>query len=581
MKLQEKSVSRLYKEMSKPFAIISAFRHENKFRDNRARNRSLASDIHHFLDVGGLSLVGHWRESPDVNIDWREVPFSDLIDVKEDSYMVSKPDDISFEEFKDVITLLTKKYQQDASIISDGEDIYFLDKNGSMDQFAKNIHFNKDAQAYSTVKGKSQSFTFTEKQRSSKMGLRDIIREEVDNVMEEKMEKLKALSGMAYHGGKYDVDYWIDKTGVDPRDLPEYIGITKSGLCYMKEAGRNALENMSVRNSQDFNRLGVGSKHYPSGARFIEEIRKYVEEALEEMTTTADIGGYTVPLGTPPADFKKNDKQFAKNNKTKNTKKKKARQTIFGPQTGKIKKGNKAPFTQFAKGQTNVPFKHKKSKTNKGVSDTPASSLVGEAMEMLSEMMNQLITEKVYDLYRLSADTPIDQIEDGSPSMSSSYEKVKSFSSTTSILNYAKKRGWKFRKDASIFGGHFFDPETEDVYQLDVGEEPSIFDISNVREACERINAGIDAPLVKASFSTLGGEDKVSILVLVALQPREEWTNGILENSDHFRLHLDRDGTVEQFGLGFRLNKKFRKRQVKSIEDLISKVNEYITQIGY
>lgn len=30
------------------------------------------------------------------------------------------------------------------------------------------------------------------------------------------------LSGMVYHGGKYDADYWLKLTGHDPRDYPQY-----------------------------------------------------------------------------------------------------------------------------------------------------------------------------------------------------------------------------------------------------------------------------------------------------------------------------------------------------------------------
>lgn len=187
MILQEKSTSRLYRQMRNPFAIISAFRHEYSHKENHSRNKQLAIDIMNYIDVGGLSLIGHWMESPDTSIDWREVPFKNLVDVKEDSYMVPISDNISFDEFKDIIAMLTAKYEQDASIISDGEDIYFLDKNGGMDHFAKNIHFSQDAQAYSTIQGKSQAFTFTEK-KENKMGLRKTIREEVNRILSEENE---------------------------------------------------------------------------------------------------------------------------------------------------------------------------------------------------------------------------------------------------------------------------------------------------------------------------------------------------------------------------------------------------------
>lgn len=43
-------------------------------------------------------------------------------------------------------------------------------------------------------------------------------------------------------------------------------------------------------------------------------------------------------------------------------------------------------------------------------------------------------------------------------------------------------------------------------------------------------------PYVRAGVSTLGGEDRSSVMVTVSLDPRESWTNGILENSRYAKL---------------------------------------------
>lgn len=327
--------------------------------------------------------------------------------------------------------------------------------------------------------------------------IKDIIREEVEKALKsdgsdaspkelKSFNKLLKLAGMQNKSGYYDADEWLEKTGVDPRDIPEYVKILKNGLCVLTNSAINVLDNHFDSRSKSLNSLGVGSSRYPSNARFIEEIksqvREEVEKALREMTTTADIGGYTVPLGSPPANFKQNEKSF---NKNSTSKKPKAKSTKTIVKSGKIKKGNKAPFTEFAD-QTNIPFKHKSRTTKYGVSTTPASSLVGEARKQLDDIGNSILKEAVYDLYRLSGDTDIGNLKDGSPSISDSYVKVKSFSSIKAVNNYAKKQGWRFQKSINMFGGYFVDPKTEDIYDLDIGTEPS-FD-----ELIDKINMYIE-----------------------------------------------------------------------------------------
>jgi len=86
------------------------------------------------------------------------------------------------------------------------------------------------------------------------------------------------------------------------------------------------------------------------------------------------------------------------------------------------------------------------------------------------------------------------------------------------------------------------------------------------------------------TISTLGGDERVTIMLLVSLDPKDQWPNHILENSRYFRMSLSRTGTLEQFHRPYDPKTKsrmpkFRKRKVRSIDDMIKKINQYIGAI--
>lgn len=105
-----------------------------------------------------------------------------------------------------------------------------------------------------------------------------------------------------------------------------------------------------------------------------------------------------------------------------------------------------------------------------------------------------------------------------------------------------------------------------------------IFDINNVKEAAELLKTRINAPYVSASISTLGGKERVSILFTVAIDPRETWANGILENSRYMKFDLENNGVLEHFSGNFGNGIKFRKCRLKSIDDVINKLNDFISK---
>ena len=104
-----------------------------------------------------------------------------------------------------------------------------------------------------------------------------------------------------------------------------------------------------------------------------------------------------------------------------------------------------------------------------------------------------------------------------------------------------------------------------------------LFDINNVKDVCKELEEGIKAPVVKTTYSTLGGSENVSILILISIDEKKDWPNGMLENSRYTRLYLERNHVLEQFTNGRCFaQKKLRKSRPKTIKDVIKKLNTYI-----
>lgn len=68
------------------------------------------------------------------------------------------------------------------------------------------------------------------------------------------------LSGLVYHGGKYDADYWLSLTGHDPRDYPQYFYMyPKSGYVTATQDYRDFCDACFSRTSADWYALGVNA----------------------------------------------------------------------------------------------------------------------------------------------------------------------------------------------------------------------------------------------------------------------------------------------------------------------------------
>jgi endogenous inhibitor of DNA gyrase (YacG/DUF329 family) len=111
----------------------------------------------------------------------------------------------------------------------------------------------------------------------------------------------------------------------------------------------------------------------------------------------------------------------------------------------------------------------------------------------------------------------------------------------------------------------------------------SLFNAETAPAVVEQLKSGIKAPYVNAQVAALGGPENVSVIFTVSADPKESWSNGILENSRYGKFYLHNDGEVEQFSGGFagwkQPNRAVRSRNVKSVDQLIQVINNHIAQV--
>jgi hypothetical protein len=88
------------------------------------------------------------------------------------------------------------------------------------------------------------------------------------------------------------------------------------------------------------------------------------------------------------------------------------------------------------------------------------------------------------------------------------------------------------------------------------------------------ITKGLESlPYLNVSRSTLGGDDKASILISISLDKKETWKNGIYQNSRYRQFHMY-DGKIESIsGYGC---EKFRKASVKDANDAVDKIIKWV-----
>ena len=127
-------------------------------------------------------------------------------------------------------------------------------------------------------------------------------------------------------------------------------------------------------------------------------------------------------------------------------------------------------------------------------------------------------------------------------------------------------------------------PESLNDIESAKGAPGSLFNAETAQSVADRIKTEVKAPFVNAYVSTLGGPENVSVMFTIGADPKESWTNGILQNSRYGMFDLDNDGTIEQHSGGFskwkQPNNALRKRNVKSVDQLIQVLNSFLEQVN-
>ena len=107
------------------------------------------------------------------------------------------------------------------------------------------------------------------------------------------------------------------------------------------------------------------------------------------------------------------------------------------------------------------------------------------------------------------------------------------------------------------------------------GNTEFVFDIKTVSDFVAKIKSEIKTAEISCRFSTLGGDDNVSVMLTVSKDKRADWKNGILENSNYASFHIYKNGTVEKIAGSL---PKLRRFKAKTQDALIDKINTYINE---
>lgn len=102
---------------------------------------------------------------------------------------------------------------------------------------------------------------------------------------------------------------------------------------------------------------------------------------------------------------------------------------------------------------------------------------------------------------------------------------------------------------------------------------------SALNNAVEQLQTDITAPFVKVSKSTLGGINRATVMIIISLQPKEEWPSGILQNSDYAHISLQMDtGKLEMFSGSIR--PAMRKTTCPDVLTAVYAINRWISKVN-
>lgn len=101
-----------------------------------------------------------------------------------------------------------------------------------------------------------------------------------------------------------------------------------------------------------------------------------------------------------------------------------------------------------------------------------------------------------------------------------------------------------------------------------------LFNIQNAQEKAEYLKSAITTPFVECSYMQGADEDRVSLMLTISIEPKNQWNGGALENSKYAKIHISKTGEVEKFSGNL---PRFKKRTCFSVEEIATIINLYAT----
>lgn len=97
-----------------------------------------------------------------------------------------------------------------------------------------------------------------------------------------------------------------------------------------------------------------------------------------------------------------------------------------------------------------------------------------------------------------------------------------------------------------------------------------LWTIENLNEILKKLTG--EVAYIDGYISTLGGEHRAMLFLIISLDPKNCWSNNILENSRYAKISIDHTGRMEFFSGSV----KGRACTVNGTEEIIKKLEKWI-----
>lgn len=151
--LNEASLSRVYKHFTDPettVVILTGFRDGVDIDTNKRRNVNIGSNLKN-AGFGYFYVDGYWTEN-------KGTP--EEVKVSEDSIFAITTNPNKSRNLINLAHELANKYNQDAILVKEPLEAYFLNKNGSKTSLGSKIHPGKIGEFYTQLRNKKKANTF-------------------------------------------------------------------------------------------------------------------------------------------------------------------------------------------------------------------------------------------------------------------------------------------------------------------------------------------------------------------------------------------------------------------------------------